>query len=299
MTAGMGHIGPASISNLAKDLRLELSGNGPIGLDKGVYTIEDVAERARTFFSNRYSAINPAPASPHVFEFWIGGYGANGARGEIWKFNIQDGTVHPIEQLARAEDDDRLVWGGQSKAIGRLIHSLDNEMIAALVQRNVSAADVNAARQQVETPLVHSTMPVQDAIDLADFLVDVTKRYFAFLPGANVVGGDTEIATVTKHEGFKWIKRKTLLPRTFEPKGYRSCHIAETRRRQHHQRSCPNSRIFRDTTFKRLIIVPVLLAAIERNKRRRKTASRTECNHPIWRITSSIAKARHLAERER
>ena len=51
-------------------------------------------------------------------------------------------------------------------------------------------------------------MPVQDVIDLADFLVETTKRYFAFLPGSNIVGGNTDIAIVTKHEGFKWIKRK-------------------------------------------------------------------------------------------
>ena len=81
-------------------------------------------------------------------------------------------------------------------------------MFAALAQRKLTAEDITAVRQEVSTPLVHSSMPVQDAIDLADFLVDLTKRYFAFLPGANVVGGDTEIATVTKHEGFKWIKRK-------------------------------------------------------------------------------------------
>ncbi len=51
-------------------------------------------------------------------------------------------------------------------------------------------------------------MPVQDAINLAEYLVDVTKKYFAFLPGADIVAGDTDIATVTKHEGFKWIRRK-------------------------------------------------------------------------------------------
>lgn len=64
----------------------------------------------------------------------------------------------------------------------------------------------------ISTPLVHPTMPVADAIQLADFLVDVTKRYFAFLPGADIVGGETDIATVTKHEGFKWIRRKHYYP---------------------------------------------------------------------------------------
>ena len=212
MTAGMGHFGPASISNLAKDFRLELSAKGAASLKTKTYSIEQVSDRAREFFSSKYNAIDPAPANPHRFEFWIGGYGANGARGEIWKFTIENGTVHPAEQLARAEDDDKLVWGGQTKAIARLIHSLDNEMVAALDQRKLTADDIAAVRQQVETPLVHSSMPVQDAIDLADFLVDVTRRYFSFQPGANVVGGETEIATVTKHEGFKWIKRKHYYP---------------------------------------------------------------------------------------
>ena len=212
MTAGMGHLGPASISNLAKDLRLELSDTSAAPLDIESYTIEQVANRVRDFFVGKYNAIHPAPANPHGLEFWVGGYGANGARGEVWKFKIENGTTHPAEQLAGAEDDEKMVWGGQTKAIGRLIHCQDNEMIVALVQRQLTAEDITAVRQEVSTPLVHSSMPVQDAIDLADFLVDMTKRYFAFLPGANVVGGDTEIATVTKHEGFKWIKRKHYYP---------------------------------------------------------------------------------------
>ncbi len=32
------------------------------------------------------------------------------------------------------------------------------------------------------------------------------------VPGADIVGGETDIATVTKHEGFKWIRRKHYYP---------------------------------------------------------------------------------------
>ena len=67
-------------------------------------------------------------------------------------------------------------------------------------------------RQRTKTPLVHPSMPVQDAINLADFLVNTAKGYFSFLPGGNTVGGETDIATVTKHEAFKWIKRKHYYP---------------------------------------------------------------------------------------
>ena len=208
MTAGLGHFGPASISNLAKDLRLYLAGDENGALDKTTYTIEEVANAARVFFTSKFNEIEPPPASPHMFEFWIGGYGANGARGEIWKLAIENGTPHPVMQLAKAEDDSQVVWGGQSRAISRLLIGFDDLLNNELVQKGWSDQDISDLRNKIYMPLVHSSMPVQDAINLADYLVDVTKRYISFLPLANVVGGDTDIATVTKYEGFKWIKRK-------------------------------------------------------------------------------------------
>ena len=212
MTAGLGHFGPASISNLAKDLRLHLTGDENGGINKNTYTIEEVANAARDFFTSKYNGIEPPPANPHLFEFWIGGYGANGARGEIWKLVIENSTSHPVLQLVKAEDDSQVVWGGQPRAISRLLVGFDDRVNHELVQKGWSAQEISDLQDNISTPLVHSSMPVQDAINLADFLVDVTKRYIAFLPLANVVGGDTDIATVTKYEGFKWIKRKHYYP---------------------------------------------------------------------------------------
>ena len=222
MTAGMGHFGPASISNLAKDLRISLSsakaGNP---LDEN-YTIEEVAKRACEFFESKYRGIIPPPANPHLFEFWIGGYGSVVNRGEIWKLLIHDGNILEPQQVAMAEDDDKVVWGGQPQAINRLLIGFDGNLGALLAENGLPEGEaqslVDKLLQRTATPLVHSSMPVYDAINLADFLVDVTKRYFAFLPGADVVGGDTDIATVTKHEGFKWIKRKHYYPAELNPK---------------------------------------------------------------------------------
>jgi hypothetical protein len=49
---------------------------------------------------------------------------------------------------------------------------------------------------------------LQDAIDLAEFFVDTTATFTRFKRGAGTVGGPTESAAITKHEGFKWIRRK-------------------------------------------------------------------------------------------
>ncbi len=51
-------------------------------------------------------------------------------------------------------------------------------------------------------------MPIQDAIDFAEFLVHTTAEFTRFKRGAATVGGPIEIAAITKHERFKWVKRK-------------------------------------------------------------------------------------------
>jgi len=51
-------------------------------------------------------------------------------------------------------------------------------------------------------PLGASEMPIQDAIDLADFLVEICKKTSRLVPGPQIIGGPTDIAVITKHEGF-------------------------------------------------------------------------------------------------
>ena len=223
MTAGIGHFGPASISTVAKDLRLILSRDGEESkLDPKTYSIEQVVGISKVFFESRYAELDPQPASPSTFEFWIGGYGANGARGQIWKLTIENGVMIEPSQIARPEDDAQIAWGGQSTAINRLLIGFDGSLKTALINGGLPEQDaaplIEQLKQQTQTPLVHAAMPIQDAINLAEFLVDVTKRYFAFLPGADIVGGDTDIATVTKHEGFKWIRRKHYYPASLNPR---------------------------------------------------------------------------------
>ena len=224
MTAGMGHLGPASISDLAKELRICLSSpSSTEKLDEGsTYTIQQVAESACEFFFSKYSEIAPPPANPHSFELWIGGYSAGSARGEIWKLAIQNGNKIGPEQIVGTEVDWDIVWGGQLQAISRLLLGFDENLPETLAEIGIPWEQVNqfteVLRQRALAPLVHPAMPMQDAINLADFLVDLTKRYFAFRPSADVVGGDTDIATVTKYEGFKWIKRKHYYPSNLNPK---------------------------------------------------------------------------------
>ena len=65
--------------------------------------------------------------------------------------------------------------------------------------------------QDLYATLAVPAMPIQDAVDLARFLVETTIgfiRFAVFMPKS--VGGAVGIAAITKHEGFRWVQRAEL-----------------------------------------------------------------------------------------
>lgn len=223
MTCGMGNIGPVSISTLAKDLRLRFCSDDPEWrLERKNYSIQEVAEKARKFFfEEHYGALEEKPQGLHEFQYWIAGNGAGEMHGEIWRIRIVNGESPEPECLAGQNDFD-ILYDGQPEAINRIVNGYSQFLGRALLEIGLKDDELDAVLSHIEqhtrAPLIAPAMPVQDAIALADFLVDVTKRYVRFLPGADTVGGDTDICVVTKHEGFKWIKRKHYFDTCLNPR---------------------------------------------------------------------------------
>lgn len=211
MTAGMASIGDSGIHTLAKDLRKKLKSE----LQTSKYKIEDVAKCARKFlFEERYQAATPL-APPHSLEFWIGGYSADSETPELWKVVIVNGACDDPSRLNQPSPSG-IWWGGASEPIQRLLVGFDQELESALLAAGMQQADVGQflgmVRAKSARYISDPRMPIQDAIDLAEYLVETAKGYYRFLPGADIVGGDTDIAVVTRHERFKWIKRKHFYP---------------------------------------------------------------------------------------
>lgn len=218
MFCGMGNIGRSSISALAKDLRSQLSltpSDG--GLDRAQYTIEEIAERTKQYLFDRYQALEAKPTEPHSLEFYVGGYSARSDIAEVWKIVIVNGECAGPAQQFEGLESAYVLWAGQPEALNRLILGYSQHLPDALLEAGLEPErllhTMNTVRSYVSTPLASDPMPTGDAIALAEFLVNVTKQYVHFLSGADTVGGETDIATVTPHEGFRWIKRKHFYPR--------------------------------------------------------------------------------------
>lgn len=224
MTCGMGNIGTMSIGTLAKELRELFASDDPEWhLDDQTYTMQEVATKARKFFFDiHYEGLADKPHGEHEMQFWIGGNDAKATHGEIWRVTIRNGQCDEPELIA-GQGDFRISYAGQPEAINRLINGYGQDLPGALLDAGLDPNQLDGLLGHIESRtyrhLVSPAMPVTDAIALADFLVETTKQFVRFLPGADTVGGETDICVVNKHEGFKWVRRKHHFKAELNPGG--------------------------------------------------------------------------------
>ncbi|MCF6273143.1 MAG: hypothetical protein L3J37_08110 [Rhodobacteraceae bacterium] len=221
MTAGIGNFGNTSISTLSKELRKRLSSKGdPLSINPDSYTMKEIAERARSFFYEEVFK-GTKPAQQGSFNYWVAGYESReDSQGEVWRISIVDGKCgDPVCEIPN--DASSMTWGGQPEAINRLLLGYGQAMPGALKDAGLTETESQALTQHIarrsQANLMHGAMPTSDAIELAEYLVETTKKFVKFSPGGNTVGGACDIATVTKHEGFKWISRKHYYKKKFNP----------------------------------------------------------------------------------
>ena len=145
----------------------------------------------------------------------IGGYSVGKNLGESWSIEIKQGVTQPATKL-RKDDAPAVSWGGAGEVLQRMVMGFTPTLYELLGQISNPPQSAEMMQQHIgpiltsklQAPLVFAPMPIQDAIDLARFLVHSSIMYTRFTPGPKIVGGPIEVATITKHEQFKWISRK-------------------------------------------------------------------------------------------
>jgi hypothetical protein len=225
LACGAGGIGVASISTITKDLRKRLSGEDPLRPDWKLpddYTIELVANRVREFFYDELykSEYGDTPPKGFSLAYKVAGYSARSALPELWDVRIvEDQCPPPI--LLREQEVCGSNWDGELDALCRLILGVGIKFRDILLEEGIPADQVDAAvekvRERLSAPVVLAAMPIQDAIELATFMVQTTIGFMRFNFGAETVGGPIEVAVITKHEGFKWVNRKLFFSEKLNP----------------------------------------------------------------------------------
>lgn len=153
----------------------------------------------------------PADAPP-VF-FLVTGFDAGEAYGKIYEVSVPN-NLDPVEHLAA--DNFGIRWGGQSDFVSRLVNGADPGAIG-IVKDELNITDQQAKEleqkwsSQLGLRIPWQFLPLQDCVDLAAFLVTMTSATQAWTQtGVRGVGGTTDVATITRNQGFQAIKQKQI-----------------------------------------------------------------------------------------
>lgn len=222
MCWGTGSVGAASVTTLAKDFRRRIMGlsdnHKDWTLNAETYTIQDVAVSLRKFLFEEV-CVNDPNNNNIVMGLLVAGYSANSDLPEAWEIRISKGKCSAPKVTIQGASGMHV--GGQHGAIVRLLNGIDPGTFAHLRQMGIPADQCNVIMEQLSLRLrvnmIPPPMPIQDAIDLATFLVDMTINFSRFSPGAPTVGGPIEVAAITKHEGYKWVRRKYYFDAQLNP----------------------------------------------------------------------------------
>lgn len=222
ITFDAGAIGQSSIATLAKDLREKFGAVGDVNwhVDTSAYSIEEVVDKTRHFlFEEKFNAALSGANPPGNLGFWVGGYSSQSETSELWDVSIIDGKCEP--KILKDGTGCGVNWAGQPEAITRLLLGFGTALPEALVDMGLPPEKmqdaVNMLRSRLAYELCSPPMPIQDAIELAMYLVETTIGFTRFKVGAATVGGPVEIAAVTRHEGFKWVRRKHYFEARLNP----------------------------------------------------------------------------------
>jgi len=190
-------------------------------LEPSQYSIRAVAEGLRRFFFEELyvPAFKEFEEKP-LLGFVAAGYSAGEGLAEEWRIQISGGQCAEPE-LLREKEAAGISWSGEPEAITRVLMGHGTMLPEVLRELGVPEEQVAPAmgqiRARLEVPMALAAMPIQDAIDLAAFFVDATVNFSRFAPGPPTVGGPIEVAAITKHEGFKWVRRKFYYDARYNP----------------------------------------------------------------------------------
>lgn len=226
---GLGGLAGRSMASLLRDLREEFDQPGSVYELPADWTIELVANHiARFIYDEHYTKEYPRPgvdpngAPAAVFEalgMFVAGYSPGARRPEVWTLEINgDGTITRPHRLFAQDDSGRIDAKGVPEAVFRLICGWSTSVLEAMVKSGVPAAEAVKFLNTIDiAPMVHPAMPIQDAIDLVIYLIDVTCGFVRFLPSAPIVAPPIDVAAITPHQGFRWVRRKHYFSAELNP----------------------------------------------------------------------------------
>jgi hypothetical protein len=210
LTWGQGSIGARNIESLVLEFANPLT---PLGGARPL-DVQTVANQLFQFMQQRYQAAYgglPPNQPPPPLGMLVGGISTGNFFPEVyvWEFPRSTAPTLVMPDQPNGSPTFGAVFYGQTDALVRLLRGYDPRLPQLLTGAGVQQALITQIETQFLYGIPFDSMPLQDAVDFADYLCKVVIGRFRFVVGPPTCGGEVDIAAITPR-GFQWIRQKSL-----------------------------------------------------------------------------------------
>lgn len=233
MTSGLGSIANRTIVSLIREFEFDAFGTREKANDFRQKSVQDVAELLADFFNARYCAEFQAGSqqTPPVLQIILGGYSPGRFFPEVFSINFPGRVLHQTHPRPGARPGDATItWAGVPTSLNRLILGIDLPALGLSRDLLITAAQPGFVPQPGAPPLPPPLpvdpvatashyapliqmpnnldgMPLEEAVEFADYLGMVAIGYDRFTVGPPSVGGEFDVLAI-QPEGLSWYRRK-------------------------------------------------------------------------------------------
>ena len=189
-----------------------------ISLGDKVPSIEELAKGLGEYLTKQYNDHiekqfdKPVPDGNYALALLVGGYDPGDKNGRVYEVFVPKGENYVVHSTV---DKVGSGWRGQTTVIARLLKGYD----VRIRELNGFAPDLDKAlgESKLDYNVDYWSMPLQDAVDFATFLVHTTIQMQRFSDGIMLAPGDSancggpiDVAVIDPNDGFRWVQHKTL-----------------------------------------------------------------------------------------
>lgn len=173
----------------------------------------DLAERLSKFFMKQWQAVMPSDYPGPPMTFIVGGFNEGEPYGHVYLIEIPSNPT-PIEQNPQPGEFG-ITWGGQRQFVDRLLRGYALELPElvrnALNLKPAQMSELTKALQPLQMSIPVQMLALQDCVNLAIFFIRTTIEAQELSVGVRGVGGEIDVATITRRDGLHFVQRKKIV----------------------------------------------------------------------------------------
>ena len=213
-TVGLNRIAGVGVNSLCFELkqlftgRIERDGES-WKLDPDNYTVKHVVDRVKEYLFDGFylPAFDQLPEKSSL-TVHVAGVSAGAKFPEFAEMEFLGQHVKGPNSITGGKAG-HITFSGSAEACHRLVMGFSPAIAGLLEQSGLKGEEVreflNKAKVALFPHILDGAMPLAEAASLARFLVETEIRFSTLTPDPDVVGGDIQLAAISREHGFKWL----------------------------------------------------------------------------------------------